>query len=225
MRDNEDTAPDIIETRARAKRGQDTLNIELGLSSKQSYSSDSGASNSASASGGTAGTGGGGLVGDITVGGGGDSDGRTCFVGETPVLMGDGSKMPIGEIEPDMLVMAFDQGGELYPARVIEVKTHTTDEYCEATFADGRVTGVTWEHLYWQGGAAFREFRHIDHTLNLAAGKFIRCHIKRKKNVVIEGEIDVYNLEVETYQTYIANGDAVHNLKPLNDEGEASDNA
>ena len=55
MRDNEDSAPDIIESRYRAKRGQDTLNIELGLSTRQSYSSDAGASNAGSASGGGAG--------------------------------------------------------------------------------------------------------------------------------------------------------------------------
>jgi hypothetical protein len=207
MRDNFETAPDLIETRYRARRGQSTLNIEVGLSERQSYSSESGASGAGSAAAGAGAT----IVSDITTGGGGDSGGRGCFIGTTRVDMPSGSKpicdIRVGEDE----VLAFD-GARRLPKLVTGKHIHLVDEFLLVEFKDGEVTGATKNHMYWTG-SVYVPIKDLDRVMHWAGGWWRERRIV-EKSVVRERAL-VYNLTVADLHNYCANGDAVSNLKPV----------
>ena len=206
MRDNFETAPDLVETRYRAKRGQSTLNIEVGLSERQSYSSEQGASGAGSAAAGAGAS----IVSDITTGGGGDGSGRTCFIGTTRVDLPSGSKLIRDILVGEDEVMAFDSNRRL-PKLVTGKHIQLVDEFLQVEFADGEVTGVTRNHMYWTG-AVYLPIRKLDRVMHWD-GQWRERRIVEKR--VVRERTLVYNLTVEDLYNYCANGDAVSNLKPV----------
>lgn len=145
--------------------------------------------------------------------GGGNYDPPPCFIGETPIWMADWSEKPIEKIEEDDYVIAFDDYGHLHRARVLRVYKHRVFECLEVDFADDRRTGVTEEHPYWQRGSEFIPIGEIKFSVTYADGDWTDTPIAAKRTLHFENGIYVYNLEIETYQTYIANRDGVHNRK------------
>src|SRR5262249_2499211 len=127
------------------KRGQSTLNIEVALSDRQTYAGQSGTASSGSAAGNSST-----IVGDITVGGGGDGDGRTCFVGTTRIDLKEGCKLISDITVGEDNVLAFD-GGVRIPKLVIGKQIHLVDKSLLVKFEDGELTQVTPNHRYWNG--------------------------------------------------------------------------
>jgi hypothetical protein len=169
-------------------------------------------STAAGASGGSSGAGGGGII--DTGGGGGTYDPPPCFIGSTPILMSDRDEVPIENVEVGMEVLAFDTEGRLVPAKVLQIFRHTVDEYLYVEFSDGRNTGVTGNHLYWAGGKVFKAIESLEYSLKLThEDRWTRCRIRIKER--IKESVMVYNLEIDIYKTYIANGDGVHNAKRI----------
>ena len=149
--------------------------------------------------------------------GGGDGGGNTlpCVTARTWIAIPDGEKQ-ISEIAIGDKVLAFNADGKRVPEEVIGLHVHLVEEYTIITFEDGRETGLIEDHLYWQRGTSFRPIRDVDSVWHWNGHWESRSILKRE---VIVGRTLVYNLEVRNLQTYIANGDAVHNLKPRDGDG------
>lgn len=158
-------------------------------------------------------------------GGGGDGSGGyeppSCFVGSTPIWIPNWIEEPIENFwkrfengEPLGKVVAFDARGVLHQAKVLGVFRHFVHDCLEVYFDDMRKTGVTEDHPYWQRGTAFQKICKIQFSVTYADGRWTNTPIRAKNMLHFENGIWVYNLEVETYQTYIANRDGVHNRKP-----------
>lgn len=137
--------------------------------------------------------------------------GIPCFSFATPVDSGSGQKA-IGRIETGIdTVWAFDDLGNRIDALVVGKHEHYVTDSLIVRFADGRWTHTTADHLYWtQEG--FEPVFKLDSVWHWS-GEWKEVAILEK--IAVSVPLTVYNLEVDIYKTYFANGDAVHNLKPL----------
>jgi hypothetical protein len=90
-----------------------------------------------------------------------------CFVRGTPVLLADGQRKPIEEIEVGNIVFAFDGRGQLQPRRVLRLFENTTTELIELSPApdhrrEAEAVGfttltVTPGHAFLTADGQFRE--------------------------------------------------------------------
>lgn len=223
MRDNAETAPDILQTRRRAGRFQNDLNLDLGLSKKQTASAGgTGASvSSAVSSGGGVSTIIGGGSGTGSTGGGGSyGGGGYCFVGDTPVLMADGRSRPISSVEVlKDFVMVPQPDNSLAPGRVAFKSISIAEAYVMVTFEDGRITSCKPEHRYRNIRDGYEPILGLDMALHLVDGLWTPMTVKKVERVKLAQPIRFYNIGVEDPQhAYVANGDWVANAKPRPDE-------
>jgi hypothetical protein len=216
MRDNDSTSPDIIQIRQKAGRFQNDLNLALGIAGPVSASSGG----TGASVGGAIGAGGG--VTSIVGGGsgsggddGGDLGGR-CFGGDTLVTMADGPEKPIRETKLfSDVVMVPVVGGRVEHGRIIHRTETIYTDWLRVTFEDGRVVDVRPEHRYRTVGGDFVAIRDLQHVIHLNSEKKWEVMEITKKET-LSGEMDFYNLGVEhTAKAYIAAGDWVSNIKPL----------
>jgi hypothetical protein len=133
-----------------------------------------------------------------------------CFTYSTPILMSNNKEQHIGDIEVGEWVKSFDSRGNLINCQVIGKYIHLVQEILKVTFEDERVTYTTAIHRYWTG-EEFVPIFNLDKVLHWDRD-WQEVNIVAKET--INGEILVYNLEIAVYQTYLANGDGTHNLKP-----------
>lgn len=135
-----------------------------------------------------------------------------CFVYDTLVWMDDDSDKPIGKIQLGDYVKAFDKLGNIISAKVIGCYAHLVDDLLIVTFDDGSEVITTPQHRYWIGDEHFEPIFNLDEVWHWD-GKWVKRKIADKQ--ILSQETAVYNIEVEIFKTYVANGDAVHNLKPI----------
>lgn len=141
--------------------------------------------------------------------------GQFCsFAGTTPVLMGDGTRTPIQDVEIGDEVWSTDPvGGESGPRGVTHVWVHR-DEVFELEI-DGETVLTTEDHPFWS--ATDLRFERAD---ELAAGEWLLG--ADGERLVVDGRVDlaagrqrvVYNLSVAGLHTYHVGPDAllVHNV-------------
>jgi len=143
-----------------------------------------------------------------------DGGGIPCFIAGTPITLTVGTR-DIVDIHPLDIVLAFDKDGKRVPKRVTDKFEHLVEEYTEITFADGRKTGLIEDHRYWtrNGFTPIRDLEFVWHW----DGAWQQIEIVAR--ATIKERVVVYNFTVEDLHTYIANGDAVSNLKPLDGGG------
>lgn len=144
--------------------------------------------------------------------GGGGGGNPPCFVADTWVLMADNTEKRICDISLGEYVKAFDNHGNFVTSRVIGLHQSIAKEALKIDFADGQSTGVTANHPYWVVDEVFTPISQLSQVWHWDDVWMVR---KIVRQTPIVGEVIVYNLEIETHQTYVANGDAVHNLCPL----------
>lgn len=134
--------------------------------------------------------------------------GGGCFTGETLILMSDGGYKPINQVAAgdNVLTRESENSSPLVPTRVNKVLVHDVDGYLVIN-QKLQVTGV---HLVFsqQGWIAAHNLKVGDRLLN-AHGTWITI----KSIVPTSKQARVYNLETETYHTYLANNVWVHNQK------------
>jgi hypothetical protein len=136
-----------------------------------------------------------------------------CFVYATPILMANGTEKPIGEVEIGDWVKAFDRNGLLINVKVIGKHIKLTTDSLLVRFADRRITHTNAVHRYWVLEDVFAAISLLDEVQHWNGTEWRAVNIIDKEPVF--DEILLYNLDVDVYHTYIANGDGVHNLKPL----------
>lgn len=139
---------------------------------------------------------------------------RACsFEGSTLVLMGDGSKKPIREVEAGDEVIATDpDSGEQGARKVTHVFVHE-DTIANLELDDGTVLGTTEDHRFWLDSG--HRFERAD---ELVAGEEVLTADGR--TLPVDGLRDstsrlamAYNLEVDGIHTYHVGEQAilVHN--------------
>ncbi|MFH1858497.1 MAG: polymorphic toxin-type HINT domain-containing protein [Candidatus Omnitrophota bacterium] len=133
----------------------------------------------------------------------------TCFLAGTPILMADGSQIPIEKVKVGDKVLAFDEATKtLKEDSVKEFVEHTADEY----FVINDRLRLTEEHPVYSEGKWVEAGRlKVGDKLLNSDGKSesITSIQKVKENA------KVYNLEVNPYHTYVAGGVVVHNKAKL----------
>ncbi|WP_167736455.1 RHS repeat-associated core domain-containing protein [Nocardioides sp. 1609] len=129
---------------------------------------------------------------------------RSClksFVGETLVLMADGSKRPIGSIKVGDRVVATDpETGERVVRRVTRVWVH--DDHVLDLAIEGETITTTADHLFWS--VTDQRFERAD---QLAAGEVVLGDLGRGSIVLgfrsgTERSEKAYNLSIAGVHTY-----------------------
>jgi hypothetical protein len=102
---------------------------------------------------------------------------RHCFVRGTPVLLADGNRKPVEQIEVGDIVFAFDGLGKLQPRRVLRLFENTTTELIELSPApdhrrEAETVGfttltVTPAHAFLTADGQFREIGKTIRQSNL----------------------------------------------------------
>ncbi len=137
--------------------------------------------------------------------------GGGCFLKGTPVLLADGSELPIEQIKPGDRIQAFNNHGKLVSSTVRKVFRIEQEKYLLIRTAN-RSVSVTFEHPFYVGDGKFKkagDFQIGDyiHVLNLS---------ELDQESVIEirtllEKVPVYNIFTDNPNTYFASGIAVHN--------------
>ena len=131
-----------------------------------------------------------------------------CFTGKTLILMADGSNKKIEEIKAGEMVLTRESEGsaKLVPAKILKKLEHLTDNY----LIINDILEVTPDHRMFVNGQwkAVRDIKIGDKIFNQNNQPVAVKSIKSKKE-----QVKVYNLEIEKYQTYFADGFYVHNRK------------
>lgn len=134
-----------------------------------------------------------------------------CFAGETIITLNSDVK-PIIEIQTGIdWVKCHDRTGTRVNALVIGKHEHWVTESLIVKFADGRVTHTNAVHPYWVQDDLYLPIATLDWVWHWK-DRWIQVDVKEK--IVVKEPMMLYNLEIDVYQNYEANGDSVHNLKP-----------
>ena len=137
--------------------------------------------------------------------------GGGCFLPETPILLADGSSIPISEVQPGMRLLAFDARGRIVETVVRETYRREVSGYLVIE-TSGRSVRVTDEHPFFEGTGNFRPAGQLKvgdewfvlHENSLEAESILGVHRH-------DETVWVHNLLVDDPHTYFAEGIAVHN--------------
>lgn len=138
--------------------------------------------------------------------------GVPCFSSGTPITCQNEVKS-IFEVEVGRdWVKCHDKLGTRINALCIGKWEHWVEESLLVKFRDGRMTHTTANHKYWVDGEIYVPIWNLDWVWHWQ-DKWIQVDIVEK--ITINTPMLVYNLTVDTYHNYEANGDSVSNLKPI----------
>jgi predicted phage tail protein len=135
------------------------------------------------------------------------SGGGGCFTGATLILTPSGEK-EIQQIAIGDLVISFDDIGGIFESKVLQVHVHDNEDVFEYNIWGGKKLEATpnhWVLNQFNAFACIGTFMADDCLVDQNA--HLRPIISKKSI----GKHTVYNLTVDTYHTFIANGIRVHN--------------
>lgn len=133
--------------------------------------------------------------------------GGGCFLGSTLIRTPSGQKR-IDEIVEQDLVICFDDKGELYQAKVLAVHVHDNEKTFKYKIWGDISLDVTLNHWVLNQFNAFVCIGTLGQDDCLIDEN---NHLRPILSAQELGEFTVYNLTVEGYHTFIANGIRVHN--------------
>ncbi len=136
------------------------------------------------------------------------AEGGGCFTGGTPILMADGSRKPIADVQVGDMVLTRQSPDNpaLVAARVKGTTQHFVDTYLEINNS----LKVTPEHIvYLNGRWQPIGTAHIGDSLVNADGQTVTIFSVRERHLADS----VYNLSIDKYHTFIADNVYVHNNK------------
>jgi hypothetical protein len=143
-----------------------------------------------------------------------DGGGLPCFAGDTLITLG---ALNYTKFIKDIIVgydhvLAFDTDSKTHSALVTGMFVHYYSQSYMVVFENDAYTITTKQHRYWAGGKDFVSIEDLKHVLFWNNGGWEKLMIRDA--YVVKKPIVLYNLTVQKYQTYLANGHGVHNLKP-----------
>ncbi|CAF3295407.1 unnamed protein product [Rotaria socialis] len=135
-----------------------------------------------------------------------------CFLRDTFILLSDGTRKNISDVQVGDSLLAFTTFGEIVTTSIQEVFVHDVDEYIKLSAGDSLLC-VTREHPFFVGNDSFcsLEKLHINDCIySLVDGRLQSMSIMSMVTIVAP-TTRVYNLRTAEPHTYFANGFAVHN--------------
>ena len=146
--------------------------------------------------------------------------GMFCFTAGTMVLTAEGEKR-IEELEPGDLVWSYEPaGGRQELKEVVQTYENETEEVVHI-HAGGKEITATPHHPFYspvKGWTDAVELRAGDLLLR-SSGEYVI--VEQVQHEILESPEKVYNLEVEEYHTYYADGVVVHNIGGCGGQKEA----
>ncbi|HUT21862.1 MAG TPA: polymorphic toxin-type HINT domain-containing protein [Candidatus Bipolaricaulota bacterium] len=140
--------------------------------------------------------------------GGGGAEGGGCFAAGTKITMADGSKKNIEDVKEGDEILTFENERAIktVSAKVVETFEHTVSGYLLINDS----LRVTPEHrMFINSGWQMIGEAKVNDMLMDESGQLVRI-----EKIAYEREIvKVYNLHIEKYHTFFANGIYVHNEK------------
>jgi len=140
--------------------------------------------------------------------GGGNPPDPGCFSGDTKILMADGSYKEIKDIKAGdyIITKKAPDSDELVKAEVIRSMVY--DGWDGYLIINNKLK-VTTNHMIYINGE-WKEAGEIkigDRLINEKGEKFAVKSLEK-----VDKQVKVYNIEIEKYRTYFANGIYVHNI-------------
>lgn len=148
---------------------------------------------------------------NINLGSKGGSGGG-CFTGDTLILMRGGVYKKIKDVKKGDVILTkkTDTSAVLVEARVIGTEKKTVDDYL---ILNGTLRVTKVHRLFVNNSWVTAQHIEVGDILLDRNSHPVRVFSKE----TMYGKTEVYNLEVETYRTFIAGDVYVHNEKGLND--------
>jgi hypothetical protein len=137
--------------------------------------------------------------------------GGGCFLPETPILLADGTTLPISEVNPGMRLLAFDEKGRILETVVHKAYRREVSGYLVIK-TSRRSVRVTAEHPFFDGDGNFRSADGLkvgDDWFVLQDNRLVAEAITEINTC--NNSVWVHNLLVDRPHTYFAQGVAVHN--------------
>lgn len=148
------------------------------------------------------------------------SGGGTCFTGDTPILMADGTDKDISAIKPGDRVRSYDHDHKKFVVGIVESTQGTADKVVCRLHSDIGYIDATPDHPFYSGEIdAYMPVTELlklrENYLSLVSKDDFgvvsmgsRLSIKQVEYI---GKKSVYNFTVKKYHNYIAGGVLVHN--------------
>ena len=136
---------------------------------------------------------------------------KGCFLPDTPILLADGTEIPISAVRPGAELLAFTTGGEIVHTTVRRIITYDVNEYVVVR-TEQMTLRVTREHPFYVGNGTFKTLEALktgDAIFVLSGDGLQEQRITGLATVTAPTR--VYNLQTDRPNTYFANGVAVHN--------------
>jgi intein/homing endonuclease len=165
-----------------------------------------------------------------------------CFVGETEILLLNGTKVPIKSlVDKKVRVFSCTEDGILVPGWAIGRKTKKTSELLKVVFADGQAVLCTPDHLFFTKEGVYIPAKDLEvgktelmsyggltreMLLKPTPSSFSSCPEGNYQKIISlveyslppSKQVDVYDLEVPLWHNFaLGNGVFVHNSKDLAD--------
>ncbi len=158
-------------------------------------------------------------VGSGVATGGIQPDGNPCFLGHIPVTYWDGGilkTLPISQFygydaAKLPFALSFAEDGSLVRGKITRVYKRTREDYLHVTFSDHTATDVAPEHRYWTGEEYVPIKDLLDRSVLDLRNEPVR--VEHIDHVFCPKGIVVYNMTIEKWENYVANGHRVHNRK------------
>jgi RecA/RadA recombinase len=151
-----------------------------------------------------------------------------CFSYDTPVVLADGRRMPIGQIVEERLaveVLSYDeQTGRIQPRRVVNwFDNGEADQFIHFEVEGGHRLAVTENHLVFTPGGEVKAGDLVvgDEVLVMAGERTVPARITQRVLRAPVGSTHRFDLEVEGHHTYLADGVVVHNSPETTSGGRA----
>ena len=165
-----------------------------------------------------------------------------CLTGDTPVLMGDGTTKPLGDIRPGDPVATYDHGGCLTTATVRNWASQGTDRVYSVTMESGRVVRANARHPFrtidTEGNEAWTRVSALQPGNRVVSVELVGAPgggslqsdgfwllsntygrgVDTVASVEPTGYAEVFDIEVEGTHNFIANGLEVSNTRWHDDD-------
>jgi hypothetical protein len=145
----------------------------------------------------------------------GGDHGRQCFPAGTKIRMADNTEKPIETVQIGDWVAAFDEtDGTQSIGRVRGRKEHVAQQLLMVV-AGETILCTTPEHRFYAGSGRFVAAGELQTGQSIWSWESLGLEPVEVSLVepLPRRETVVYNLDVEEFHTYVANGIAVHNIK------------
>ena len=170
-----------------------------------------------------------------------------CLTGDTPVLMGDGTTKPLGDVRPGDPVATYDHRGCLTTATVRNWASQGTDRVYSVTMESGRVVRANARHPFrtidTEGNEAWTRVSALQPGNRVVSVELVGAPgggslapltgapslsaplsstygrgVDTVASVELTGHAEVFDIEVEGTHNFIANGLEVSNTRWHDDD-------